>query len=353
MKRFILSLVVTMMGTLGLFAQSDLVATLSHGSNIQEFYGMDALAEAYTAATAGDVITLSAGVFNAVDIEKDVTLRGVGMIPTEANGSMVTQIANDMKVTLSEGTATKLTLEGINFLNRVYFYGESQTVFNVTKCRFNEYVGALGVNMQALHCVFAGELRSGTSVYGDEWRNTTLHCLNCVMLCVNPQGYIKPNEHSYVCKIIAENSIIAPNYYNGSPNCQYTNCIILGTSGWNYYELDATCVADHCLGIRHYSDDNHFAQINNPSNILIGEDNYGGGYFLVFKTFRRGENNLQETYELTDEAAATYLGDDGTQVGIYGGSMPFTPTPSIPQVKKFVVKSTTDNGKLKVNIDVE
>ena len=352
MKRFFLSLVVTLMGTLGLFAQSDLVATLSHGSNIQEFYGMDALAEAYTAATTSDVITLSAGVFNAVDIEKDITLRGVGMIPTEANGSMVTQIANDMTVTLPEGTATKLTFEGINFLNRVYFYGESQTVFNVTKCRFNEYVGALGVNMQALHCVFAGELRSGTSVYWEEWRNTTLHCMNSVLLRANPQGYIKPDENSYVCKIIAENSIIAPIYYNGSPNCQYTNCIILGAQGWSNYQLEATCVADHCLGIRHYSDDDHFAQINNPSNILIGEG-YDDVYVLVFKTFRRGENNLQETYELTDEAAATYLGDDGTQVGIYGGSMPFTPTPSIPQVKKFVVKSTTDNGKLKVNIDVE
>ena len=62
---------------------------------------------------------------------------------------------------------------------------------------------------------------------------------------------------------------------------------------------------------------------------------------------------MTETFELTETAAATYLGDDGTQVGIYGGTNPFNPTPTNPQVKKFTVNSTTDGDQLKVKINVE
>ena len=80
----------------------------------------------------------------------------------------------------------------------------------------------------------------------------------------------------------------------------------------------------------------------------IGDEAYGN----VFKTYL-GTPSLAETYELTETAAATYLGDDGTQVGIYGGTNPFNPTPTNPQVKKFTVNSTTEGDQLKVKINVE
>ena len=61
-----------------------------------------------------------------------------------------------------------------------------------------------------------------------------------------------------------------------------------------------------------------------------------------------------ETFHLTEAAQTAYLGLDGTQVGIYGGSMPFDPIPTNPQITKCKVaqKSTTD-GKLSVDIEVK
>lgn len=61
-----------------------------------------------------------------------------------------------------------------------------------------------------------------------------------------------------------------------------------------------------------------------------------------------------ETFELTETAKATYLGTDGTQVGIYGGMLPFDTTPSNPRITKCNVaaKSTAD-GKLSVDIEVK
>jgi hypothetical protein len=60
-----------------------------------------------------------------------------------------------------------------------------------------------------------------------------------------------------------------------------------------------------------------------------------------------------DSYKLTDEAAAKYLGTDGTQVGMYGGASPFSPIPNYPRIKKFNVASQpTADGKLDVEIQV-
>lgn len=60
-----------------------------------------------------------------------------------------------------------------------------------------------------------------------------------------------------------------------------------------------------------------------------------------------------EDYHLTEAAAKTYLGTDGTQVGIYGGAYPYDETPDYPLVKNLEVKGIHENGKLQVKINVE
>ena len=87
--------------------------------------------------------------------------------------------------------------------------------------------------------------------------------------------------------------------------------------------------------------------------MLEGRDE--AAFTNVFKSITSVDNlsSINATFELTETAAATYLGGDGTQVGIYGGTNPFNPAPSNPQVKKFTVNSTTEGDQLKVKINVE
>ena len=87
--------------------------------------------------------------------------------------------------------------------------------------------------------------------------------------------------------------------------------------------------------------------------MLEGRDE--AAFTNVFKTLSSvGKlSSINASFELTETAATTYLGDDGKQVGIYGGTNPFAPTPTNPQVKKFTIDSTTSDGKLKVTINVE
>ena len=106
--------------------------------------------------------------------------------------------------------------------------------------------------------------------------------------------------------------------------------------------LAESCSANYCVGTG-----NVFEKIVDLSNTTV-ED-----YSSIYKTYKGGTPSATEGFELTSTAATTYLGDDGKQVGIYGGTNPFDPTPTNPQVKKFTIDSTTSDGKLKVTINVE
>lgn len=77
MKKILLSLIAFAITTVS-FAQSNMVATLTHGDEISMFYGPYALQQAHAAAENGDVINLSGGAFQAVEITKALSIRGVG-----------------------------------------------------------------------------------------------------------------------------------------------------------------------------------------------------------------------------------------------------------------------------------
>ena len=73
----------------------------------------------------------------------------------------------------------------------------------------------------------------------------------------------------------------------------------------------------------------------------------------TFKTFNGRNYSEEETFELTDDAKAKYLGTDGKEVGLYGGFQPFSATPSYPLITKMEVDGQTDaNGTLGVTIEV-
>lgn len=56
---------------------------------------------------------------------------------------------------------------------------------------------------------------------------------------------------------------------------------------------------------------------------------------------------------MTEEAQQTYLGDDGTQVGIHGGALPIDPIPDNLLVTKCsIAPKTTASGKLAIEIQV-
>ena len=49
---------------------------------------------------------------------------------------------------------------------------------------------------------------------------------------------------------------------------------------------------------------------------------------------------------------ASYLGNDGTVVGVYGGTTPFTLVPAVPTVSSYKINVDAANKKLNVNLKV-
>lgn len=89
------------------------------------------------------------------------------------------------------------------------------------------------------------------------------------------------------------------------------------------------------------------SSITNKTNVKVSPDDER----LNGVNFSVSDDN---DYKLTEEAKAIMKGTDGTEVGIYGGSLPYDPTPTNPQISKFnVAAKTTADGKLSVDIEVK
>lgn len=317
MKKFFVYLmaVVTMaVCSVSAFAQNTLVATLTHGDEIRMFYGTNALQQACSAATHGDVINLSGGNFQSTKITKAVAVRGTGI--HDANP---TYIVNDFDVEIPANVTEKLSFEGCRITNTMTIKGTLSNAYFLKNSLAGVSVFSSNGKMDNgmfVNCDVYGMRLYGQSTaqiinsYVEHFSNSgkLASFVNCV---INTNGY----AHLYKC-------------------CQFVNCIMYGMSG-GYFP--STCSAMNCVDVSGYK--------NALNNISLKENcSYAG--MDIFQ-----ESNVWN--DLTDEAKAKYLGIDGTPVGKFGGMIPYNMTPSYPQITKMnVAAKTTADGKLSVEIGV-
>lgn len=348
MKKAFLSLVAFVFATV-CFAQGSLLATLSHNGQISAYYGASALKAALDAAVDGDVITLSSGQFNAIDITKAVTLRGAGMsVSTDSlQTHESTIIQGDYAINLADTLQGRIIMEGI-YMNGTVTYKGTVKNAQFLKCRFSglEHSDGKLTNTTFIHCRFAD--------YCHIAANSNAYFINCVVNRLH-QNYSSSNLEMDNCFVHFEIQD-----QNSQPmlcrNTYFKNCVLAYQTtyaGGDVHCLPTTCVAYNCVGIGKV--DNIFAKLQskNTTNTWVGSD-----CASVFKTYTAYNSTSilsdSETFELTDEAKTKYLGTDGTQVGLYGGSLVYNEHPTTPQITKCNVaaKSTAD-GKLSVDIEVK
>lgn len=294
-------------------AQDIAVVTLQHGETMKAFYGSNAFKDAVEAAEAGDLVTLSGGTFADVTITKPIKIQGAGYIQDASNCRYRTSI-NNITINIPEA-ATGLLLEGLSAVF-VYFRGEGGNGYTFKKCSIGSIyllvpnsggvieqcrINSLQLDKTTKAFFMDNSIISyisycNTSALGDASR----YIDHCVIGDVN--GYIVASFHNSIIRSLGANEYST-----------YLSNVILSTN-------------------------NRFSE----HNILLDQSEYDALW--------SDKNN----YILTDEAAAKYLGDDGTQVGIYGGENPFNDVPSNPQVtSKFISARPNANGKLSVRITVE
>lgn len=320
------------------FAQVQ-VATLQHGDSIRVFYENTAFVSAYNAAVAGDVISLSAGSFQACNINKDsLTIRGVG----SSESGQVTSFYNEF---ICNRNSRFLIMEGIRCVKLEVSGGSSSDPHSMTMNCINMYFSEFSVGSyssvggQFVNCVFA---KYGV---GSTTSSSNPSLINCI---VNSKNF-STGHTSFI------NSVFIYDKGYLLQNSAFTNSIIIATntivSNWNNSsygggQIPPSTSVDHCVCLTPNCTDN--------SQLLSGCNNLGSRIAAtsIFSNFSLGEMN-PERYILTDSAQTALLGSDGTQVGLYGGFMPYTSAPAYPVITRMnVSRQTTADGRLSVDIQV-
>lgn len=320
-KGLFLTLLSVVLFSLRVSAQSSLLATLNHEGTISTYYGASALQQAYNAATHGDVITLSSGSFLGTDIKKAITLRGAGMQIDTVSHTEPTVITNNFTIDISDTLSHRLTIEGIYSNQTIRVNTLKNAMF--LKCRFYDFgyssqSTSKMVDLNFIHCRIAYYFRltHGSAAFTNCVINDISQYSGSPMSLTNCYTKASPNQS----------------------NSEFKNCIIVNTFGGT-----STSTYYNNLYVA-----NPNSNLNSPNNTNVKIPNTDERI-----KFLTGDYSDDKDYVLTDAVRALIKGTDGTEVGIYGGSLPYDPTPTNPQITKFNVaaKSTAD-GKLSVDIEV-
>lgn len=315
-------LLLSVVGTKNALAQNQ-VAVLQHNDTIKAYYGIDALVQAHAEAADGDTITLSSGNFHSCTITKAITLHGAGCT-SDTLGITPTYISYNCTINILNQSDC-LTIQGVFFQDEVY-YGQLY-------------------HADFIKCII-GALRQSTSS-GVPVHLENLRIINCLI----GTAYIYPNIYDGVSIInSAIGNFSCPTNYtvslfnsyfrqasNPSNNLYLYNCIV--SKDINYV---GNSYAYNCIEIG-----SAFHNSVQTFNCMHAET-----FSEVFETFD-GTFSFDSDFHLKEEVANTFLGNDGSEVGIYGGAMPYAPRPTYMRPYRCGVSGiTTTDGYLNVEVEV-
>lgn len=318
-------LLLSVVGTKNALAQNQ-VAVLQHNDTLSAFYGPNALSLAHEAAVDGDTITLSSGNFNGCTLSKAVTIHGAGCNEDAVSHRPPTRFVSALNIT-KNNEALPLTIEGIMFGNVSFCHYVDTKNLKFIRCNIDN-MGRIYActDLYIENCIikqfrFVGSglliqnsvVRLSTEYGQDNQYN--MNIINNSVVCFN-DNISMGNTRVF-------NTILATANGNTTPNSTFYNCIEIKTGDSNIFEDQL-----------------------NESNMQVNS------YEEVFRTFD-GTVDYNENYQLKNSIANSFLGNDGTEVGIHGGMLPYNSRPHYMIIRTTnVAGRTTDDDKLNVEIEL-
>lgn len=354
MKKIIFSILFTVVYTTCIYADG-LTATLQNGDDMKPFYGVDAFKDAVKEAVDGSIITLSPGVFTAIDsITKTITLRGsYGFDPTN----------NDVTILSKIGVyANNVTIEGVHVSGNLI-------IGNVTDCHIKRcYIEG---NLNSADGAHTNTLIDQCSVTKDfAISNGNNYCLRNSTI----GSFGKINTAGNIAYI--SNCTIYDFYYNhGSPSEGVQGVVVYPNIPYAIYKnnvlgIDITSYYYHDYAYYYYfvkfTSPNEFYNNNFTINRYNARSNYAASYRytpdnqIQFESGCINSNNTTSSYSSVlpnkiypSNPKDPGNGQDGTVRGPYGGTG-FSEYPAIPRVlSKDIDTSTDTDGNIKAKITVK
>lgn len=338
MKKIILASIALLFAS---FAMAQSVIVLHSTDTTAVFTGNTAFADAYALAENGDTLYLSGGGFTApTGFEKGLKIFGAGIHPDSTAATYITQISGI--VDIKDG-ADGLYFEGIQFahnINENYLHVVNDVSF--VRCKFNSNVdfgnggtpSTLRENYAFIQSVFVNRL--------DLEGVTNSLITNCIF---NERLYYSSSNSIKNSSFLYSPSSASYDIITNSNTNVISNCIFHSASPYLIDGASNTvqnCVTQHATpGFGSTPID-----VNNYKEIDLS---------TVFISLPTEPFSFDDNYHLTSSAETTYLGDDGTQVGVYGGLFPLKEgfVPQNPHIStKTISSGTNENGFLNVDVEV-
>ena len=335
-KQTLLGLIVTVGISMAANAQT---IALHSSTGVQIIKGNAALATAYAAAQHGDTMYLSGGAYTPpANFDKQLTVFGAGHYVDSTMATGKTFINGN--VTLSEN-ADLFYLEGVEITgNFAFSTNHSANNVVIKRCKINGTFNALGdlsnpsTNLSLIGNVLMNRLNLENiqnSLLSNNIISNTFQGSNGNLISNNIiMWYIWGSSMDYL--------------FFGSNNTLNNNIFL-----WEGYNANAN-------GSGNVFNNNLYVEPTpNYGTSATSIDNYTGvSLTAIFVNQTSTSFNYTDNYHL--QAPSTYIGTDGTQVGIYGGMFPYKEgaVPLNPHIQvKNIAPKTNPNGDLQIQIQVE
>lgn len=359
MKKLLLIIVAVMTSVIGATGQ-EASAVLTHGTTTKTFSGYNALRNAYKEAASGDLITLSSGSFRAVDTVKvAVTIRGAGMETDTVYHTQPTLLVGNIVLDMSSTEQNHFQLEGVCHSGEACLYYRS----NVKNAKFIKC---------RLYSIRAATYKNGDTLYGYTIKDATfMHCRivkevtcwsNSSMTFINCYVRHPQTWNSVSSAMNFRNCVVWPSYdtdaqqssassstygnYSHLYGATLVNSIIVkkNYSGYPYYINENTSF-NYCLFYPEYHKD--------KNNAISYNNWYNDDLTKIFTSFTGTYSDAQDFY-LTTSIKNTCKDEFGREIGLYGGSFPYSPRVAGPHIKQMQVSPrSTGDGKLNVKMKIE
>lgn len=326
-----------------LVAKSQGNVILHSGGTSTLFFGYYGFYDAYGASKSGDTIYLSGGEYAiSGTISRKLTIIGAGYHPDSTKATRTTIL--DGSVVLANGSSGTW-LEGLYVTSSIYVnsYDTAHNI-RVHRCFAGSLIqteqrgGLINYNFTITECnflIFNGGNSVSNLYIGNSIIRSAMYNINKPALIEN--NYFVTGAYSTLIYnlqwVTFRNNIVNNSFWPGGNvlsgvyNSKFRNNLWTNTPGGSYTSNDTL---KETIGVV-------------PDSIFINAPGYGFEWYY--------------NYHLKAKTASQFRGTDGSEIGLYGGTIsPFKEggVPRNPHIQSAVIDEKTDaSGKLKINLKVQ
>ena len=314
MKKTIYAIAMMLMTGISAFSQTEDTKVILQSGAATTIYDGTQISTAIGAASKGDILYLSEGTYDSFTIDKEILVRGVGG-NTWIEGDVTIAIPNN-------ATLTQAVLEGVNVSGTINItQPATNLIIRNTKVLDVKVNGAL-TNGLIDRCWITGTFWMNNNTNNTTVKNSKVKFISAGSLTYNTCTFLNCN--------IGKRK-------NNTTAAVFTNCII--GSYKNLGEMNGLGTMESSVFTN--------TLFNTYDGSIGSSSSKTNCYFISEYDGACDQNTLESRVDLSE-----YLGTDGTQVGVYGGTTPFTLDPQVAKVTESTFTVDTDAKKLTVKLKV-